>query len=97
MNVRRDTFHLSPIHDAMLNVLVLEPWYREGRHHDYRWSPNKRYEVSIADNAANIEREMRSQQSDGKKRYTGTDVYPHEVGTVASSPFFEVGYGSHID
>ena len=97
MNVRKDTFHLSPIHDAMLNVLVLEPWYREGRHHDYRWSPNKRYEVAIADNAANTELEMRSQQTDGEEGHTGTDVYPHEVGTVASSPFFEVGYGSHID
>ena len=38
-----------------------------------------------------------AQQTDGKEGNTGTDVHPHEVGTVAGSPFFEVGYGSHID
>ena len=62
---------------------------------DRRWYQNHRRKQT--DNAANTEREMRSHQTDGEEGHTGTDVHPHEVGTVASSPFFEVGYGSHID
>ena len=79
MNVRQDTFHLSLIYDAMLKVLVLEPWYREGRQHNRSWSPNKCNVVTIAGNAANIEREMRSQQTDGEEGNTCTDVHPHDV------------------
>ena len=97
MNVRKNTVHLSPIHDAMLKVLALEPWYREGKQHDCNRNPNKCNVATIADNAANIEREMRSQQTDGEEGHTSTDVRPHVVGTVACSLFFELGYCSHID
>ena len=50
----------------------------------------------MPDYATNTDREMRSQQTDGEEGDTATDVGPHEVGTVASSPFFKVGYGSQI-
>ena len=56
----------------MLKVLVFEPWYRKGRQHDCSRSPNKCNVVTIAGNAANIEREMRSQQTDGEEGHTVT-------------------------
>ena len=97
MNVRKDTFHLCPTDDAMLKVFVLEPWYRDGRQQDCRCSPNKCNVVTIADNAANTEREMRGQQTDAEEGQTAADVAPHDVRTEAGSLFLKVGYGGQID
>ena len=71
--------HLIKTHAKFRQFPTFEPWYGKGRQHDWRSRPNKYNVVTIPDNAANSEREMRSQQTDSEEGHTATDVRPHKV------------------